>query len=74
MSAVNVGDALFIMGNGSFAKRLGDGAGNVVFDTKYLSAIHFTRAPYDATWNVNGSTDQAVTVYTMQALIERVLG
>ena len=66
--------ALFIMGNGSFAKRLGDGAGNVVFDTKYLSAIHFTRAPYDAAWNVNGSTEQAVTVYTMQALIERVLG
>ena len=66
--------ALFIMGNGSFAKRLGDGAGNVVFDTKYLSAIHFTRAPYDAAWNVNGSTEQAVTVYTIQALIERVLG
>lgn len=64
----------FLMGNGSFAKRLGDGAGNIVFDTKYLSAVHFTRAPYDATWNVNGSTDQAVTVYTMQALIERVLG
>jgi hypothetical protein len=66
--------ALFIMGNGSFAKRLGDGSGNVVFDTKYLSAIHFTRPPYDAAWNVNGSTEQAVTVYTMQALIERVLG
>ena len=69
-----IDSALFIMGNGSFAKRLGDGAGNVVFDTKYLSAIHFTRAPYDANWNVNGATDQAVTVYTMQALIERVLG
>lgn len=69
-----IDSALFLMGNGSFAKRLGDGNGNVVFDTKYLSAVHFTRAPYDATWNVNGTTDQAVTVYTMQALIERVLG
>lgn len=69
-----IDSALFLMGNGSFAKRLGDGKGNVTFDTKYLSAVHFTRAPYDATWNVNGATDQAVTVYTMQALIERTLG
>lgn len=66
--------ALFILGNGSFSKRLGDGAGNVVFDSRYLKAIHFTKPPYDATLNVNGSTEQAVTVYTMQAIIERVLG
>ena len=66
--------ALFILGNGSFAKRLGDGSGNVVYDRRYLKAIHFTKAPYDATSNVNGATDQAVTVYTMQAIIERTLG
>lgn len=64
----------FIVGNGSFAKRLGDGEGNVVYDTRYLKAIHFTKPPYDATFNVNGGTDQAVTVYTMQAMIQRTLG
>ncbi len=69
-----IDSALFILGNGSFSKRLGDGSGNVVFDNRYLKAIHFTKAPYDATLNVNGSTDQAVTVYTMQAIIERTLG
>lgn len=66
--------ALFAFGTGSFSKRLGDGEGNVIFDTKYLKALHFNRAPYDAVINVNGNTDQAVTVYTMQALIERVVG
>ena len=66
--------ALFILGNGSFSKRLGDGSGNLVYDTRYLRAVHFTRPPYDITSNVNGSTEQAVTVYTMQAIIERTLG
>lgn len=66
--------ALFVFGEGSFAKRLGDGSGNVVYDTRYLKAIHFTTPPYAATWNVNGATDQAVTVYTFQAIIERTLG
>lgn len=69
-----IDSALFVLGNGSFAKRLGDGSGNVVFDTRYLKAIHFTKPPYDATLNVNGATDQAVTVYTFQAIIERTLG
>ena len=44
-----IDSALFVLGNGSFAKRLGDGSGNVVFDTRYLKAIHFTKPPYDAT-------------------------
>lgn len=69
-----IDSALFVLGNGSFAKRLGDGTGNVVYDTRYLKAIHFTKPPYDATLNVNGATDQAVTVYTFQAIIERTLG
>ena len=66
--------ALFILGNGNIAKRLGDGSGNVSFDTFYLKAIHFTRPPYEVTSNVNGATDQAVTVYTMQAIIDRTIG
>ncbi|MBQ0113344.1 MAG: hypothetical protein KBT03_09465 [Bacteroidales bacterium] len=69
-----IDSALFILGNGSFSKRLGDGQGNVVYDTRYLKAIHFTRPPYDATSNVNGATDQAVTVYTMQAIVDRTIG
>ena len=66
--------ALFILGNGTIAKRLGDGSGNVVYDTFYLRGLHFTRAPYEVSVNVNGSTDQAVTVYTMQAIIDRSIG
>ena len=66
--------ALYILGNGNIAKRLGDGNGNVTFDTFYLKALHFTRPPYDVTSNVNGSTDQAVTVYTMQGIIDRTIG
>ncbi len=69
-----IDSALFIVGNGSFSKRLGDGEGNVVYDTRYLRAVHFTRAPYDATQNVNGETDQAVTVYQMQAIVDRTVG
>lgn len=69
-----VDSALFVLGNGSFAKRLGDGAGNVQYDTFYARALHFTRPPYDVTSNVNGATDQAVTVYTMQGIIDRTIG
>jgi len=69
-----IDSALFIVGNGSFSKRLGDGFGNVVYDTRYLRAVHFTKAPYDAVQNVNGETDQAVTVYTFQAIVDRTLG
>ena len=69
-----IDSALFILGNGSFSKRLGDGNGNVGYDTFYAKAIHFTKPPYDVTSNVNGSTDQAVTVYTMQAIIDRTIG
>lgn len=69
-----IDSALFILGNGSFSKRLGDGSGNVIFDTKYLKGLHFSRPAYDSTSNVNGDTNQAVTVYTMKASIERVVG
>lgn len=65
--------ALFILGNGSMAKRMGLGDGNVIYDQYMLSAVHFTRQPTEATMNVNGSTDQAVTVYTFQAKIKRVV-
>lgn len=66
--------ATFILGNGSFSKRLGDGSGNVIYDTRYLKGLHFNRPAYDAVSNVNGNTDQAVTVYTMRAIIERTVG
>lgn len=65
--------ATFILGTGSMSKRLGDGSGNVTFDNYMLKAGHFNRQPSEATINVNGSTDQAVTVYSMRFLIERVI-
>lgn len=66
--------ALFVLGTGSLAKRMGLGDGSVIYDQYYLSCVHFTKQPSEATINVNGSTDQAVTVYTFQAKIKRVLG
>ncbi len=66
--------ATFVLGTGSMAKRMGLGDGNVIYDQFYMSCVHFTKQPTDATMNVNGSTDQAVTVYTFQAKIKRVLG
>lgn len=66
--------ALFVLGTGSLAKRMGVGDGSVIYDQYYMSCLHFTKQPSDATINVNGSTEQAVTIYTMQAKIKRVLG
>lgn len=66
--------AVFVLGTGSMAKRMGLGDGSVIYDQYYMSCVHFTKQPTDVTMNVNGSTDQAVTVYTFQAKIKRVLG
>lgn len=66
--------ALFIIGEGNFSKRLGDGQGNVLFDNYVLSGLHFNRKPTESTWNVNGATEQAVTVYQLRALINRRVG
>lgn len=64
----------YVCSTASLTKRLGDGAGNVTNDTYNLTALHFTAAPTTATINVNGDTDQVVTVYTLAGLCDRAIG
>lgn len=52
------------LANGSFVKRLGDGSGNVVNDVYSLKGGAFQRG-IDSKENVQGDTDQAVSVYNM---------
>lgn len=65
--------ATFVLGTGSIVKRLGNGVGGVIYDNYIFGGLHFQKPPYDVTVNVNGSTDQAVTVYTMRAKIKRAI-
>ena len=53
---------------GSITKRLGDGAGNITYDTYPLEGGMFRRAVAVSS-NVNGSTEQAVSVYTISFAI-----
>lgn len=58
---------------GAIVKRLGDGAGNITYDTYPLEAGMFRRA-VEASSNVNGSTEQGVSIYTIRfALATRAL-
>jgi hypothetical protein len=56
--------AAFVMVEGEFIKRLGDGAGNVVSDTITLPGGAFKKKP-GAKENVAGDTEQAVSVYAL---------
>lgn len=56
--------AAFELANGSFVKRMGDGSGNVTRDV-YTLLGGVMKKKVDARDNVEGSTDQAVSVYTM---------
>lgn len=63
----------FVLLTGAIVKRLGDGAGNITYDTYPLEAGMFRRA-VEASSNVNGNTEQAVSVYTISfALATRAL-
>lgn len=64
----------YVLSTASLSKRLGDGSGNITNDVYNLTALHFTQAPTTATINVNGSTDQVVTVYTLAGLCDRTIG
>lgn len=58
---------------GSFVKRLGDSQGNVSNDSYTLTAGIFTKN-VEAKENVEGNTDQAVSVYEMKfAQAERTI-
>lgn len=50
---------------GSFIKKLGDGQGNITSDTYIMSGGIFTKIP-EAKTNVEGESEQSVSVYTMK--------
>lgn len=61
----NLNFAGFPLMFGTFIKKLGDGAGNIVSDTYILSGGVITKFP-EAKSNVEGDTEQSVTIYTMK--------
>ncbi len=54
----------FPLMNGSFVKRLGDGQGNVIVNN-YLLIAGVIQRNVDTKENVQGDTEQGVSVYTM---------
>ena len=58
----------FVLLTGAVVKRLGDGAGNITYDTYPLEAGMFVRA-VSASSNVNGNTEQGVSIYTIRFAI-----
>ena len=63
----------FVLITGAVVKRLGDGAGNITYDTYPLEAGMFRRA-VETSSNVNGDTNQGVSIYTIRfALATRAL-
>lgn len=58
----------FVLMNAAFVKRLGDGAGNVTFDTHAINGMIFTKKP-SVKANTDGDNDQAVVTYTMKAAL-----
>lgn len=54
----------FALANGSFVKRLGDGLGNVKLEKFQMQGGVIRKTP-DSKENVEGDTEQAVTVYQL---------
>lgn len=50
---------------GYFVKRIGDGKGNITFDTYLLSGGVFTKIP-EAAENTEGATDPALAIYRLK--------
>lgn len=66
--------ASFVLASGTFVKMLGDGSGNINYDTYNLQGGIFTKQ-IEVEDNVNGDTKQGVSIYTMKfALGSRSLG
>ena len=59
------GFASTVLMNGSVVKMVGDGAGNISYNTYLLQGGLISRNP-NMTSNVNGETGQAVCEYTIQ--------
>ena len=51
--------------NGTFIKKLGDGAGNITSDTYILAGGIFEKIP-EAKSNVEGETEQSVAMYSIK--------
>ena len=65
----------FSLMKGSFTKRIGDGYGNVKFDNYVLLGGAFTKRMPQVNENLNGETDQGVSVYNIKfAIGSRSLG
>lgn len=63
----------FVLLDGQFVKRVGDGQGNITSDTGRMSGGIFKRA-VDAKSNAEGDTDQSVSVYNfLWAEIDRAI-
>lgn len=63
----------FSLMNGSFSKRIGDGSGNITYDTYNLAGGIFQRNP-DVQENLEGDTEQGTTVYQIFfAKVQRAL-
>lgn len=55
----------FSLMQGSFSKRIGDGFGEVKFDTYVLLGGVFTKRAPQVNENLNGETDQGVSIYNI---------
>ena len=55
----------FVLMFGQFIKKIGDGQGNIGSDTYVMSGGVHTH-PVDAKMNVEGDTEQSVSVYTLR--------
>lgn len=61
----NLNFAGFVLMIGQFIKKIGDGSGAITSDTYVLSGGVFTKM-VEGTSNVEGDTDQSISVYTMK--------
>lgn len=65
LSALLNNFAAFVLLNGEFTKKIGDGLGNVASDTYINSGGIITKVP-EATGNAEGNTDQSVSIWHMK--------
>ena len=64
----------YILLNGEFIKKIGDGQGNITNDT-YLCTGGVLSKQVEAKSSAEGDTEQSVSVYTIRfAVCERTLG
>lgn len=57
--------ASFVLLEGQYVKRVGDGLGNITHDTGNLFGGVFKKIP-EAKSNVEGDTEQSITLYTLE--------